>query len=207
MTWERSSNSSRSQHPLILILILTLSATLAAALPLGIMPFSSSHMLKSCSAAEEKNPDLHLHNHITKVLTPELYEKLRDKFTPSGFTLDDAIQIGVDNPGNSFVITMGSVAGNEENFDVLLKEGFDPIIKDRLGGYKPSDEHKMDLNADDLQDGDDLDPNYVLISPGRTGRNIRGFCLPPHCSQRESCAIEKLSGEDLASLVSELNTV
>lgn len=51
---------------------------------------------------EEEYPDLSKHNnHMAKVLTPDLYKKLRDKETPSGFTLDDVIQTGVDNPGKS----------------------------------------------------------------------------------------------------------
>lgn len=45
------------------------------------------------------------------------------------------------------------------------------------------------------QGGDDLDPNYVLSSRVRTGRSIRGFCLPPHCSRGERRAVEKLSIE------------
>lgn len=49
---------------------------------------------------EEEYPDLSQHNnHMAKVLTKEMYEKLRGKSTPSGFTLDDCIQTGVDNPG------------------------------------------------------------------------------------------------------------
>ena len=36
---------------------------------------------------------------MAKVLTKEIYGKLRDKQTPSGYTLDDVIQTGVDNPG------------------------------------------------------------------------------------------------------------
>lgn len=46
-----------------------------------------------------------------------------------------------------------------------------------------------------MQGGDDLDPNYVLSSRVRTGRSIRGFCLPPHCSRGERRAIEKLAVE------------
>lgn len=45
------------------------------------------------------------------------------------------------------------------------------------------------------QGGDDLDSNYVLSSRVRTGRSIRGFCLPPHCSRGERRAVEKLSIE------------
>ena len=50
--------------------------------------------------AEDDFPDLSKHNNwMAKVLTPEMYAKLRDLKTPSGYTFDDAIQTGVDNPG------------------------------------------------------------------------------------------------------------
>lgn len=49
---------------------------------------------------DEEYPDLSVHNnHMAKVLTMELYQKLRDRVTSSGFTVDDVIQTGVDNPG------------------------------------------------------------------------------------------------------------
>lgn len=66
------------------------------------MPFGNTHnKLKMNYSAEQEYPDLSSHNnHMAKVLTPEMYANLRDKETPSGFTLDDVIQTGVDNPGN-----------------------------------------------------------------------------------------------------------
>ncbi|NWQ81015.1 KCRB kinase, partial [Columbina picui] len=68
------------------------------------MPFSNTHnLLKMKYSADDEFPDLSTHNnHMAKVLTPDLYKKLRDKQTPSGFTLDDVIQTGVDNPGNGW---------------------------------------------------------------------------------------------------------
>ncbi|KFP98305.1 Creatine kinase B-type [Haliaeetus albicilla] len=65
------------------------------------MPFSNSHnLLKMKYSADDEFPDLSVHNnHMAKVLTLDLYKKLRDKQTSSGFTLDDVIQTGVDNPG------------------------------------------------------------------------------------------------------------
>ncbi|KAK1874673.1 Creatine kinase M-type [Dissostichus eleginoides] len=58
------------------------------------------NQLKMKFSSEQEYPDLSQHNnHMAKVLTPDLYESLRDKETPSGFTLDDLIQTGVDNPG------------------------------------------------------------------------------------------------------------
>uniref|UniRef100_A0A8D2DBW3 Creatine kinase B-type n=1 Tax=Sciurus vulgaris TaxID=55149 RepID=A0A8D2DBW3_SCIVU len=145
------------------------------------MPFSNGHnALKLRFPAEDEYPDLSVHNnHMAKVLTPELYAELRAKSTPSGFTLDD------------------------ESYDVF-KALFNPIIEDQHGGYQPSDEHKTDLNPDNLQGSDDLDPNYMLSSRVRTGRSICGFCLPPHCSRGERRAIEKLMVEALLSLDSNL---
>ncbi|CAD7691810.1 unnamed protein product [Nyctereutes procyonoides] len=100
---------------------------------------------------------------MARVRTPELYADLRAKSTPSGSPLGDIIQTGVDNPGHPYIMTMGCVAGDEESYD------------DRHGGYKPSDEHKTDLNPDNLW-------------RVRTDRGIRGFC-PPHCGRGERGAI------------------
>uniref|UniRef100_A0A8C7TQR7 creatine kinase n=1 Tax=Oncorhynchus mykiss TaxID=8022 RepID=A0A8C7TQR7_ONCMY len=148
----------------------------------------------------EEFPDLSLHNnHMAKVLTKDMYKKLRSKSTPSGFTLDDCTQTGVDNPGHPFIMTVGCVAGDEECYDVF-KDMFDPIISDRHGGYKPTDKHKTDLNFENLKGGDDLDPAYVLSSRVRTGRSIKGYTLPPHNSRGERRMVEKLSIEALATL-------
>lgn len=68
------------------------------------MPFSNSHnLLKTKYSAEDEYPDLSVHNnHMARVLTLELYAKLRDKKTSSGVCVDDVIQTGVDNPGNRY---------------------------------------------------------------------------------------------------------
>ncbi|EMP27232.1 Creatine kinase M-type [Chelonia mydas] len=116
------------------------------------MPFGNTHnKYKLNFSAEEEFPDLTKHNnHMAKALTLDIYKKLRDKETPSGFTLDDIIQTGVDNPGHPFIMTVGCVAGDEESYDVF-KDLFDPVIQDRHGGYKPTDKHKTDLNHENLK--------------------------------------------------------
>lgn len=143
-----------------------------------IMPFGNTHNnFKLNYKVEEEYPDLSKHNnHMAKVLTKDMYGKLRDKQTPSGFTVDDVIQTGVDNPGKDadvadpirssdphrqvltffrppghpFIMTVGCVAGDEESYEVF-KDLFDPIISDRHGGYKPTDKHKTDLNFENLK--------------------------------------------------------
>ena len=56
---------------------------------------------------------------MAKCLTREMYAQLRDRATPSGFTLDNVIQTGVDNPGHPFIMTVGAVAGDEETYEVF----------------------------------------------------------------------------------------
>ena len=155
---------------------------------------------KSRFQASANYPDLSGHNNwMSKCLTPEVYAKLWDKRTPSGFTLDECIQTGVDNPGHPFIMTVGCVAGDEESYDVFA-ELLDDVIEKRHGGYKKTDLHKTDLNPDNLKGGDDLDPNYVLSCRVRTGRSIRGYSLPPHCTRAERRAVENIIVEAFHNL-------
>lgn len=57
---------------------------------------------------------------MAECLTPAIYAKLRSKMTPQGYTLDQCIQTGVDNPGHPFIKTVGMVAGDEESYEVTL---------------------------------------------------------------------------------------
>ena len=144
-------------------------------------------------------PDLRGHNNLmAKHLTPRIYSKLRDKATKSGFTLDQAIQTGVDNPGHPFIATVGIVAGDEESYD-LFADLFDPIIEERHNGFKKTDTHKTDLDYNKLKGGN-LDDKYVLSSRVRTGRSIRGFSLPPHCSRGERREVERIVNDALEGL-------
>lgn len=148
----------------------------------------------------EGYPDLSKHsNHMSKFLTAAMYKKLKDLKTPSGFTLDDAIRTGVENPGHPHIVTVGAVAGDEESYEVFA-DLFDPVIDSRHAGYAKDAKHKTNLNCDDLKGGDNLDPNYVLSSRVRTGRCIRGYGLPPHCTKEERAAVEKIVVDALAGL-------
>ena len=135
---------------------------------------------------------------MAKCLTPEMYQKLSGKKTPSGFTFDLAIQTGVDNPGHPFIMTVGCVAGDEETYEVFA-DLFDPVIEARHGGYQKTDRHTTDLNPINLIGGE-LDENYVLSSRVRTGRSIKNLCLPPFCTRAERRMVETLVTEALDSL-------
>lgn len=50
--------------------------------------------------AKEDYPDLSKHNNfMAKRLTEEIYIRMKERVTPNGFTIDNVIQTGVDNPG------------------------------------------------------------------------------------------------------------
>lgn len=70
-------------------------------------------------------PDLRKHNNcMASHLTPAVYARLCDKTTPTGWTLDQCIQTGVDNPGHPFIKTVGMVAGDEESYEVGGPQSF-----------------------------------------------------------------------------------
>lgn len=96
-------------------------------------------------------------------------------------------------------MTVGCVAGDEESYSVFA-DLFDPVIEKRHSGYKKTDMHKTDLNPENLIGGDDLDENYVLSVRVRTGRSIRGLCLPPFCTRAERREVEKVVVDALGSL-------
>ena len=53
-------------------------------------------------------PNLDEHNNwMAKCLTADVYQQYQSTKTPSGYTLDLAIQTGVDNPGHPFIYTVG----------------------------------------------------------------------------------------------------
>ncbi|XP_077988751.1 creatine kinase U-type, mitochondrial-like [Glandiceps talaboti] len=148
-------------------------------------------------------PDLRKHNnHMSKCLTPAIYAKLRDKTTPSGYTLDQCIQTGVDNPGHPFIMTVGMVAGDEESYEVFA-DLFEPVISDRHGGYGVNDKHPTDLDPSKIRGGM-FDEKYVLSSRCRTGRCIRGLSLPPACTRAERREVERVVVDALNGLTGDL---
>ncbi|CAH3199063.1 unnamed protein product [Porites evermanni] len=95
-------------------------------------------------------------------------------------------------------MTVGCVAGDEESYDVFA-DLLDPVIEMRHGGYKKTDKHKTNLDFTKIKGGK-LDEKYVLSSRVRTGRSIRGFSLPPHCSRAERRGVEKAVVDALGKL-------
>ena len=83
---------------------------------------------------------------MAKHLTREIYDKLKDLKTSNGYTLEKAIQTGVDNPH----LGVGVTAGDEECYS-LFKDLFDPVIEG-WHGYKAGEVHKCDLDPTHITD-------------------------------------------------------
>jgi len=142
-------------------------------------------------SAEQDFPNFSKHNNWTsKCLTKEIYEQLREKVTPNGYTLDLAIQTGVDNPGHPFIMTVGATLGDEESY-LTFKPFYDLIVSKRHNGYAPEDTHTADLSYEKLTNAK-FNPKFVRSSRVRTGRSIRGLCLPTFCTRAERREVERL---------------
>merc|ERR1719454_1173259 len=148
-------------------------------------------------------PDLSKHNnHMSASLTPALYEKYRDVVTPGGYTFDNAIQTGVDNPGHPFIMTCGATLGDEWTYE-CYKDFFDILISRRHGGYPPNGVHKTDIDHTKLK-GANFDPKYVLSSRVRTGRSIKGLAMPPFSTRAERREVERILSKAGCALGGEL---
>jgi len=122
---------------------------------------------------------------LCKYLTPEVFEALKEKTTPNGFTLEQAIRSGVENPDSS----IGVYAGDKESYEVFDRL-FDPIIRE-YHGFDKSDRHQSNLNPEDL-DAPNPDPEgaYILSTRIRVGRNMDGMPLGPAISKEERDEVE-----------------
>uniref|UniRef100_A0A8C9N1V6 Creatine kinase S-type, mitochondrial n=1 Tax=Serinus canaria TaxID=9135 RepID=A0A8C9N1V6_SERCA len=140
-------------------------------------------------------PDLRKHNNcMAECLTPGIYSRLRDKMTPNGYTLDQCIQTGVDNPGHPFIKTVGMVAGDEESYEVFA-EIFDPVIKARHNGYDPRTmRHHTDLDAS--KSGTAL--RHGVKAGGES-------CVSPHTRGQTSRAVENVVVTALSGLRGDLS--
>lgn len=154
-----------------------------------------ANLLQRNYPADDDYPDFTGHHSLlSKYMTRDMYARLRDVTTSTGYTLDRAIQNGVDNSD----FHLGILAGDEESYRVF-SELFDPVIDEYHNGFKTTDNHITDLDPSKIT-GDVLDSDYVISSRIRTGRNIRGLSLSPHVTRAERREIESLVSDALGSL-------
>ncbi len=136
---------------------------------------------------------------LCKYLTPEVFEMLKEKKTAFGFTLEKAINSGVENIDSG----IGVYAGDEESYE-LFSPLFDPIIQE-YHGFSKVDSHKSNLDSNDLHASDpDPEEKYIVSTRIRVGRNLKDFPLGPAIAQQSRLIAEKMISGALASLKGEL---
>jgi creatine kinase/arginine kinase len=113
------------------------------------------------------------HSLASRFLTPAIYARLSGLKTATGFTLDQAIRSGWENPDSD----IGIYAGDSESY-TLFQEIFDPVIRAFHQTSGPSC-HESERTSLDL---DDPDPEgrYILSTRIRTARNLSGHAFTPH---------------------------
>jgi creatine kinase len=141
-------------------------------------------------------------NVMSKHLTEDMYNRLKDKTTSNGITLDKCIKTGIENPGHPTIATVGMVAGDAESYDTF-KELFDPVIDERHGGYPPDAKHPTNLDLSQVIDGN-IDPSYVISTRVRSGRSVAGIPLPPSCTKAERRKVEQVVTKALRNMPGDL---
>jgi len=136
---------------------------------------------------------------LCKYLTPEIFEALKDKKTLNGFTLEQAINSGVQNIDSG----IGVYAGDKESY-TLFAALFDPIIE-AYHGFGREDKHQSNLNPKDLNaPNPDPDGEFILSTRIRVGRNVDKLPLGPAISREQRNEVETRVVEGLKTLEGEL---
>ncbi|APW64356.1 arginine kinase [Poseidonibacter parvus] len=132
---------------------------------------------------------------LSKYLTKEVYTQLKDKTTPSGFTLDEAIASGVQNSDSG----IGVYAGDIESY-TTFSALFDPIIEE-YHGFSKTDSHISNLNPNDLKaPNPDPENKYIVSTRIRVGRNIANLPLGPAISNEQRDNVENQVSQALNAL-------
>merc|ERR1719247_1141188 len=128
---------------------------------------------------------------MAKTCTPELFAKLKDVTTDTGYTFSNAIQTGTETPH----LGVGITAGDEDCY-VKYADIINPVIAGWHGGYDPATmKHPTDLEPNNLKFTDEQKENfnkYVASTRIRAARNIRGKPLPPGSTRETAAEVETI---------------
>lgn len=127
---------------------------------------------------------------MSKVLTPELFEQLKDKASSKGYNLSNAIMTGVVTPH----LMCGATAGDEECWEIF-KDLYYPIIKEWHGYDAYTQKHPVDLDASKLKFTEEqtaLFNKYVVSTRIRAARNLRGYSLPTGATDEDRAGVESV---------------
>jgi len=121
---------------------------------------------------------------MRKYLTPEVWAKLKDVKTASGWTIMRAVNSGCVNPDS----LVGCHAGDIESYSVF-GDLFDPVIEEYHRGYSKDKKHVTDMDPAKLQ-GDINQKEAIVSTRIRVARNLFGFPLNPSSTKEQRLEIE-----------------
>lgn len=139
---------------------------------------------------------------MSKFLTQELFDKLKDVKSEKGYTLSNVIMTGVVTPH----LGVGATAGDEDCY-VKFKDLFYPIIKAWHGYDAETQTHPVDLDPSKVvftPEQAAIFNEYVVSTRIRAARNISGYSLPPGAVAEERAAVENVLKQAFAGLSGEL---
>ena len=139
---------------------------------------------------------------MSKYLTQELFDKLKDVKSSKNYTLSNVIMTGVVTPH----LGVGATAGDEECWE-LFKDLFYPIIKDWHGYDAYTQKHPVDLDPSKLVFSEEqkaLFNEYVASTRIRAARNVSGFSLPTGATDEDRAGVEAVLQQAFAGLGDEL---
>ena len=150
-------------------------------------------------------------NNVTvmgKYLTPDIFSRLKDKYTSRQYCLDDLIRSGLtchvsdENTTNLLRLIenpSGLLAGDEECYDVF-RDLIDPVVSEvhRIS-HLYAFTSKVNMDWTEIEGGK-LNGTKVISCRLSTSRNIRHFNLIPGCSELELERIGRLIMTTLRSL-------
>ncbi|WP_321492523.1 phosphagen kinase [uncultured Desulfobacter sp.] len=135
---------------------------------------------------------------IKQHLTLELYKDLKEVRTPWGYSLDQAIRSGIENPDSS----IGIYAGDMESYD-SFSQIFLPIIED-YHHLAPGWSHKPGFQEAVLPDPDP-DQKFIHSSRIRVARNLAGFPFSGNMTRNQRLALEETVTQVFKTLPGQLS--
>ena len=140
------------------------------------------------------------HSALCRHLSPELYDSLKGRRTRYGYTLDQLIRSGIENPDSS----IGVYAGDEESY-TLFAPLLDPIIREYHHFDPETERHRSDMDPSHLKiENPDPDNRFILSTRIRVGRNLHCFPLGPNLARRERLIVECMVSDTLRELSGDL---
>lgn len=139
---------------------------------------------------------------MSRHLTQEVFDKLRDAKSSKGYTLSNVIMTGVVTPH----LGVGATAGDEECWEIF-KDLYYPIIKDWHGYDAETQVHPVDLDPSKLVFSDEQKEvfnQYVVSTRIRAARNVSGFALPAGATAEDRAGVEAVLKQAFAGLTGEL---